>query len=156
MNLYEKIDINENIVKYLIKAKYNEVLTDAEELEIETLHDYIYKIKFSEINFTANIKMDNGIPTVTEDNVSTDIVEVSLGKINPKEYVLDENFEISFSVDSGRISDAETNEVLPTKSLVSQAKIAVFQAKIKEKITEILEKIREEDNNFEIETETIV
>lgn len=156
MNLYEKIDINENIVKYLIKAKYNGVLTDAEELEIETLHDYIYKIKFSEIDFTANIKMGNGIPTVTEDNVSTDIVEVSLGKINPKEYVLDENFEISFSVDSGRISDAETNEVLPTKSLVSQAKIAVFQAKIKEKITEILEKIREEDNNFEIETETIV
>ena len=41
MNFSEKIDIENNIVKYVIKAKYNEELTDEEIMEVETLHDYI-------------------------------------------------------------------------------------------------------------------
>ena len=59
-------------------------------------------------------------------------------------------------MNSGRISDAELNDILTTKPLVSQAKIAVFQAKLKEKIIEILGDIRKEDNDFEQETETIL
>lgn len=156
MNFYEKINIKNNIVKYILMAKYNEELTDEESMEIETLHDYIHKIKFSEIDFTANISMDSDTPTVTDAEESETVVEVSLGKIAPKEYVLDENLDIQFSIDAGRISDAEINDVLTTKALVSQAKIAVFQAKIKEKIVETLEKIRFEDNDFEKETETIL
>lgn len=156
MNFYEKIDIENNIVKYEIRAKYNEELTDDESIEIESLHDYIHKVRFSDIDFTANVTMANGTPTVTEDNISESVVEVSLGKIYPKEYVLDENFDIVFSIDAGRISDAEVNDVLKTKSLVSQAKIAVFQAKIKERIIEILEEIRTQDNDFENESETIL
>ena len=30
MNFYEKIDMNENVVKYILRAKYNEELTDEE------------------------------------------------------------------------------------------------------------------------------
>ena len=156
MNFSEKIDIENNIVKYSIKAKYNEELTDEEAMEIETLHDYVKKIKFSEIDFTANISMDSGTPAVTDAEESDTVVEVSLGKIAPKEYVLDETLDIQFSVDAGRISDAEVNDVLTTKPLVSQAKIAVFQAQIKEKIIAILAEIRNEDNAFEQETETIL
>ncbi|EOS34961.1 hypothetical protein C804_01087 [Lachnospiraceae bacterium A4] len=156
MNFSEKIDIENNIVKYAIKAKYNEELTDEEIMEVETLHDYVKKIKFSEIDFTANITMDSGTPAVTDAEESDTVVEVSLGKIAPKEYVLDENLHIEFSIDAGRISDAELNDILTTKPLVSQAKIAVFQAKLKEKIIEILEDIRKEDNDFEQETETIL
>ena len=156
MNFYEKIDIENNIVKYVIRAKYNEELTDDETMEIESLHDYIHKVNFADIDFTANITMINGTPTVTEDNVSESVVEVSLGKIYPKEYVLDENFDVSFSIDAGRISDSEINSVLTTKSLASQAKIAVFQAKIKERITEILDELRTQDNDFEKESETIL
>ena len=151
MNFSEKIDIENNIVKYAIKAKYNEELTDEEIMEVETLHDYVKKIKFSEIDFTANINMDSGTPAVTDAEESDTVVEVSLGKIAPKEYVLDENLHIEFSIDAGRISDAELND-----TLVSQAKIAVFQAKLKEKIIEILGDIRKEDNDFEQETETIL
>lgn len=156
MNFSEKIDIENNIVKYVIKAKYNEELTDEEIMEVETLHDYIKKIKFSEIDFTANITMDSGTPAVTDAEESDTVVEVSLGKIAPKEYVLDENLSIEFSIDAGRISDAELNDILTTKPLVSQAKIAVFQTKLKEKLIEILEDIRKEDNDFEQETETIL
>lgn len=156
MNFNEKIDIENNIVKYAITAKYNEELTDEEMMEIETLHDYVRRIKFSEIDFTANVSMDSGTPAVTDAEESDTVVEVSLGKIAPKEYVLDETLDIQFSVDAGRISDAEINDVLTTKPLVSQAKIAVFQAKLKEKIVEILGDIRKEDNDFEQETETIL
>lgn len=156
MNFYEKTDIENNVVKYILKAKYNEELTDEESMEIESLHDYIHKIRFSEIDFIANISVESGTPTVTEEPESDTVVEVSLGKIAQKEYILDENLNIQFSVDSRRIPDSETNDILPTKSLVSQAKIAVFQSKIKGKILEILDKIRTEDNDFEKETETIL
>lgn len=156
MNFYEKIDMNENVVKYILKAKYNEELTDEESLEIESLHDYIHKIRFADIDFVANVNLASGIPTVTEDNISEGVVEVDLGKIAPKEYILDENLEITFSVDAGRVPDAELNSVLTTKTLVAQAKVAVFQAKIKETILGILEEIRTTDNDFEKETEIIL
>ena len=85
MNLKEKITIENNIVKYEIKAQYNDELTSEEELEIETLHDYIRKIRFSDIDFTANITLDNGTPTITNDNISETVVEISLGKVPEKE-----------------------------------------------------------------------
>jgi len=156
MNFYEKIDIENSIVKYCLQAKYNKELTDEESMEIETLHDYVRKIKFSEIDFTANVDMSSGTPVVTESEAGDTVVEVTLGKIAPKEYILDENLEIKFSVDAGRISDSELNDVLKTKTLVSQAKIAVFQAKVKEKLLELLNEMRNEDNEFEQETETIL
>ena len=77
-------------------------------------------------------------------------------KIAPKEYILDENLEITFSVDAGRVPDAELNSVLTTKALVAQAKVAVFQSKIKEAILGILEEIRTTDNDFEKESEIIL
>ena len=156
MTFNEKIDIKDNIVKYCLQAKYNEELTDDETMEIETLHDYVRKIKFTDIDFTANVKMDSDTPTVTEDEVSDTVVGVSLGKVAPKEYILDENLNIMFSIDATRINDSELNSILTTKPLVSQAKIAVFQSKIKEKITEILTEMRNEDNTFEKESETIL
>lgn len=156
MNFYEKIDMNDNVVKYILKAKYNEELTDEETLEIESLHDYIHKIKFADIDFIANVNLDSGSPSVTEDNISEGVVEVDLGKITPKEYILDENLEITFSVDAGRVPDAELNSVLTTKTLVAQAKVAVFQTKIKEAILGILEEIRTTDNDFEKESEIVL
>ena len=175
MKFYEKIDIEHNIVKYVLKAKYNDELTDEEIMEIETLHDYVKKIKLSDIDFSANITMVSGIPTVVatdeeptvvnetenetskgETGTSETVVKMSIGKVAAKEYILDENLEITFSVDAERVSDLEVNEVLTSKSLVSQAKVAIFQAKVKEKIQSILDEMRNEDNTFEQETESIL
>ena len=156
MNLKEKITIENDIVKYEIKAQYNEELTGDEELEIETLHDYTRKIRFSDIDFTANVTIHNGTPSVTEEDISESVVEVSLGKVSEKEYILDENLNIIFAIDSRRITDAEINNVLNSKPLVSQAKIAVFQSKIKEKIKDLLAAARNEDNDFEKESEIIL
>lgn len=155
MKLNEKINTEHNVVKYSLTAAYNEELTDEESMEIETLHDYIRKVRFSDIDFTANITMDNGKPIVTEDITSDTVVEVSL-TVSPKEYILDETLDIQFSIDASRIADAEVNDVLKTKALVSQAKIAVFQSKIKEEILRLLDEARNEDNSFEQETEVIM
>lgn len=155
MKFNEKINTEHNVVKYSLTASYNEELTDEESMEIETLHDYIRKVRFADIDFTANVTMDNGKPVVTEDITSDTVVEVSL-TVSPKEYILDETLDIQFSIDASRIADAEVNDVLKTKALVSQAKIAVFQSKIKEEILRLLDEARNEDNSFEQETEVIM
>lgn len=156
MTFQEKTDINDNIVQYLLCAKYNEEHTDEEKLEIEMLHDYIHKINFSDIDFTANITLINGTPAVTDEIAGDSVVKVSLGKITNREYVLDENLDISFSIDASRIKESELNDVLPTKSLVAQAKTAVFQKRIKDKIQDILDNIRSRDNTFEQENVIIL
>lgn len=155
MKFNEKINTEHNIVKYSLTTAYNEELTDDESMEIETLHDYIRKVKFANIDFTANVTMSGGKPVVTDEDISDTVVEVSL-IVAPKEYILDENLDIQFSIDAGRIADTEINEVLKTKVLVSQAKIAVFQNKIKEEVLRLLEEARNEDNSFEQETEVIM
>ena len=155
MKFNEKINTEHNIVKYSLTTAYNEELTDDESMEIETLHDYIRKVKFANIDFTANVTMSGGKPIVTDEDISDTVVEVSL-IVAPKEYILDENLDIQFSIDAGRIADTEINEVLKTKVLVSQAKIAVFQNKIKEEVLRLLEEARNEDNSFEQETEVIM
>lgn len=156
MKFNEKIDTENNIVKYYLKASYNDVMTDEEYLEVETLHDYIRKIKFDDIDFTANIEVVDGKPVVTEELASDTVVEVSLGKVAPKEYILDENLNIEFSVDASRIADSELNTVLNSKSLISQAKIAVFQHRVKEAVLNKLDEARKEDNSFERESEVIM
>ena len=105
MNLKEKITIENDIVKYEIKAQYNEELTGDEELEIETLHDYTRKIRFSDIDFTANVTIHNGTPSVTEEDISESVVEVSLGKVSEKEYILDENLNIIFAIPRKRSNE---------------------------------------------------
>lgn len=155
MKFNEKIDTEHNVVKYSLTAVYNDDLTDDESMEIETLHDYVRKVRFTDIDFTANVTMSDGKPIVTEDEPSDTVVAVSL-TVAPKEYVLDENLDIQFSIDASRIADTEVNDVLKTKTLVSQAKIAVFQNKIKEEVLRLLDEARSEDNSFEQNSEVIM
>lgn len=155
MKFMKDITIQDNIITYRLKADYNKPLTSEEEQEIETLHDYIRKVKLSDIDFSGDIDMSTGMPIVAE-TATDDTVTVALGNVSPKEYVLDENLDIRFSLDVSRIHDTELNEKLNTKVLLGQAKIAVFGAKVEAKIKEILEQMRSEDNDFEGAEETVL
>lgn len=155
MKILNKVEILDNIITCVIKAEYNNPLTTEEEQEIETLHDYIRKLKFSEIDFSGDIDMSTGMPIVAK--VSTvDTIKVALPSILPKEYVIDENLEIKFSLDVTRIPDSELTGKLDTKILMGQARAAVFNYKVSEKIAEILSQMRKEDNDFEGVTENIL
>lgn len=155
MKFLRDVTINDNIITYSLKADYNDPLTSEEEQEIETLHDYIRKVKLSEIDFVGDIDISTGMPIVAE-TATDDTVTVTLGNVSPKEYVVDENLDIRFSLDVSRIHDAELTEKLNTKVLLGQAKIAVFGARVEEKIKEILEQMRSEDNDFEGIEETVL
>ena len=155
MKFLKDITIQDNVITYSLRADYNNPLTSEEEQEIETLHDYIRKIKLPDINFMGDIDMSTGMPIVAE-TATDDTVTVALGNVSPKEYVLDENLDIRFSLDVSRIHDAELTEKLNTKVLLGQAKIAVFGAKVEAKIKEILEQMRSEDNDFEGVEETVL
>ncbi|MCM1276976.1 MAG: hypothetical protein NC299_16700 [Lachnospiraceae bacterium] len=168
MKFLERTVIENNIITYNLKAEYNDPPTSEEEQEIETLHDYIRKVKFTDINFTANIDMSTGMPiavadsAVTVDDGDTDdtadggLVRVSVGAVTPREYVVDDELDIEFSIDVSRIFDGEVNDTLTSKILVGQAKIAVFAFRVKEKISEILQQMRDEDNDFEGVNETVL
>lgn len=155
MKFLKDIVIKDNVIAYSLKADYNNPLTSEEEQEIETLHDYIRKVKLSEIDFAGYVDISTGMPIVAE-TATDDTVTVTLGNVSPKEYIVDENLDIRFSLDVSRIHDAELTEKLNTKVLLGQAKIAVFGARIEAKIKEILEQMRSEDNDFEGVEETVL
>ena len=155
MKIVNQIEIFDNIITCTIKADYNNPLTSEEEQEIETLHDYIRKLKFSDIDFTADIDMSTGMPIVAA-AATVDTVKVTLPAVANKVYVIDENLEIKFSLDVTRISDSELVDKLDTKILMGQARAAVFVNKVEEKISEILTQMRKENNDFEGETETVL
>lgn len=168
MKFLESTVIENNIITYRLKASYNDPLTSEEEQEIETLHDYIRKVKFSDINFTADVDMSTGMPIVAAggsagstnggDAAASDsgLVNVSVGAVSPREYVVDDTLDIEFSIDVSRIFDSEVNDTIISKILVGQAKIAVFAYRVKEKISEILKQMRDEDNDFEGANETVL
>lgn len=169
MKFLENTNVENNVITYQLKASYNDPLTSEEEQEIETLHDYIRKVKFSEIDFSANVDMSTGMPIVVADSETPQPTEspkaveggagltmVSVGAVSPREYVIDDTLDIEFSIDVTRIFDSEVNDAIPTKILVGQAKIAVFAFRLKEKISEILKQMRNEDNDFEGANETVL
>lgn len=168
MKFLESTVVENNIITYNLKAAYNDPLTSEEEQEIETLHDYIRKIKFADIKFTANVDMSTGMPIAVADSIDTmdesdmddtadiGLIKVSVGAVTPREYVVDDELDIEFSIDVSRIFDSEINDFLTSKILVGQAKIAVFAFRIKEKISEILKQMRDEDNDFEGVNETVL
>ncbi len=157
MKFLEKTDVENNVITYRLKAAYNDPLTSDEEQEIETLHDYIRKIKFSDIDFTADVDMSTGMPiAVGSGSTTSGLVKVSVGAVAPREYVIDDKLDIEFSIDVSRILDSEVITEIPSKILVGQAKIAVFAFRVKEKISEILNQMRDEDNDFEGAGETVL
>ncbi len=121
MKFLEKTEIENNVITYRLKAAYNDPLTSDEEQEIETLHDYIRKIKFSDIDFTADVDMSTGMPIVAPSGGGDDsgLVRVSVGAVSPREYVIDDNLDIEFSIDVSRIFDNEIGGAISSKSLFS-------------------------------------
>lgn len=155
MKLVNVVDIHNNIITCTIKAEYNNPLTSEEEQEIETLHDYVRKLKFTDIDFSADIDMSTGMPIVAA-SATPDTVKVTLPAVTNKEYVIDENLEIKFSLDVTRIAESELNDKITTAILMGQARAAIFVKRIEEKISEILTQMRDEDNDFEGVSETII
>lgn len=153
MKINQKNSILENIVSTDISVEVLGTSDLTEEQELELLHNFTRTIEFNKISFKAHMKIEGNQPLVTVEEVDDDnVVEITITDLINKQYPVDENLHITFSIDSTKIPDSELNEVMDTKEKLAQAKVVLFAEKIREAISEKLEEIRNMSNKFEGET----
>lgn len=117
------------------------------ESELAMLEDTPQLLRYADIEFKDKfIVSETGLPVVsTEANA----VEVTLD-LNNKEFMLDENFEVSLSIDAKKILDSELDgTVFSDKHVLAQAKTILFETKVIARIKELLEIARSHVNSFE-------
>ena len=110
------------------------------------LKDTPQTLRYADIEFKEKFKVVDGLPVVSAEG---DAVEVTLD-LNNKEFLLDENFEVSISVDANKVAASEIDEtVLTDKYLVAQAKIITYETKVLARVKTLLDEARAHVNNFE-------
>lgn len=150
MKINQKNEILENVVSVDISVEVLGTSELTQEQELELLHNFTRMIEFSKIDFTGNMHIVGNKPEITEDPVDgTNVVEVSIKNLINKQYPVDENLHITFSIDSTKIIDAELNSVMDTKEKLATAKVTLFATRIREEIASKLKEIRDMGNKFE-------
>ena len=158
MKLNIKKTIEDNIITVDINVSSLGTSTATSEEEAQVLSDFPRSIKFSDIDFKANVKLDeNGDPIVTgeEANGST-IVAVELKNIINKEYSINADLNISMPFDVTKIATTETNTLLDTVEKVGKAYATVFATKVQTEIAKKLTEVRALNTKFEGETEVVL
>lgn len=114
--------------------------------EIEMLKDTPQILRYADIDFKDKFIITNKIPTISSD---PNAVEVYL-KLNNKEFIIDENFEVSLSIDANKIIDAELDGTIFTnKHDLAMAKVILFETKVIAQIKKLLEEARSHVTSFE-------
>lgn len=116
------------------------------ESELAMLEDTPQLLRYADIEFKDKFIVSDGLPVIsTEANA----VEVNLD-LNNKEFMLDENFKVSISIDAKKILDSELDgTVFIDKHVLAQAKTILFETKVIARIKELLEIARSHVNSFE-------
>lgn len=146
MKILPQRSIEKDVYSVNIKPLEWGTATVTAEEELEMLKDTPQTLKYSDIDFTEKFKVIDGLPVVSSDE---DAVEVTL-ELNNKKFVLDENFEVSISVDANKIPAEEIDDtVLTDKYLVAQAKVITYETKVLAQIKKLLDEARAHVNTFE-------
>ncbi len=159
MKLNIKKSIENNIVTVDISVAELGTTSSVQDEERNLLADFPRSVKYSDINFVGNMKADSstGDPVVTTDDADgTNIVEVSLKDIINKEYPIQEDMNIVFSIDVTKIPDSELNDVMDTVEKLGKAKAELFATRIHEEIGKKLAELRSLNTKFEGETEVVL
>lgn len=116
------------------------------ERELAMLEDTPQILRYADIEFKAKFIVSDGLPVISTD---AGAVEITLD-LNNKEFVLDDKFEVSLSIDAKKILDSELdNTVFKDKHTLAQAKAILFETKIISRVKELLEIARSHVNGFE-------
>ena len=158
MKLNIKKTIEDNVITVDISVASLGTGTSTSEEEMSVLADFPRSVRFSDVNFSANIKLDsNGDPIVTDEEADgSTIVTVELKNIINKEYPINADLNISMPFDVSKISSTETNTLLDTVEKVGKAYAVVFATKVQEEIAKKLAEVRSLNTKFEGETEVIL
>lgn len=149
MQLTTNIDIEEGVITANIKC------TDISDETKEALHDYTKTLRYSDIDFSSNIKVTNGMPEIVSSEDS-DGEKVSIGLID-KSFVIDENWDLELKIDSNKMSESELTTSISSVEILSKAKALIWVEKVKSEIKRLVEEAREQNAaNIEGTTEEIV
>lgn len=158
MKLKVNKKIENNIITVDIGVDSLGTSTSTNEEESAILADFPRSVRFSDIDFSANVKLDeNSDPIVTDEEADdSTIVTVELKNIINKEYPINEDMDISISFDVTKIATTETNTLLDTVEKVGKAYATVFAAKVQAEIAKKLVEVRSLNTKFEGETEVVL
>lgn len=150
MKILPERSIENDVYTTVIKPSEWGTATVTAQGELEMLADTPQTLRYADIEFKEKFKVVEGLPVVSADD---DAVEVSLD-LNNKEFLLNEDFEVSISIDANRVLSSEIDDtVLTDKYLVAQAKVITYEAKVLARIKELLDEARAHVNTFEETTE---
>lgn len=149
MQLTTNIDIEDGIITANIKC------TDISDDTKEALHDYTKTLQYGNIDFSAKVKVTEGMPEIVSDD-DTDGENVTIGLID-KSFVIDENLDLTLILDSKKISENELTTTISSVETLSKAKALIWIEKVKTEIKRLVEEAREQNAaNIEGMTEEIV
>jgi len=149
MQLTTDIDIEDGIIIATIMC------TDISDETKEALHDYTKILKYSDIDFTAKIKVTNNMPEIVTDD-DPDGEEVKIGLVD-KTFIVDENLNLELKLDSNKMSDRELTSSISNVEILSKSKALIWITKVKDKIQTLVNEAREQNiANIEGTTEEII
>lgn len=149
MQLTTNIDIDGGIITA------NVICTDISDETKEALHDYTKALKYGDIDFSAKIKVTNGMPAIVDDD-DPDGEEVKIGLID-KSFVVDENLELELKLDSNKMSNKELTSSITNVEILSKAKAIIWINKVKSEIQRLVDEAREQNTaNIEGTVEEII
>lgn len=129
--------------------------TDISDETKEALHDYTKLLRYGDIDFSAKIKVTNGMPAIVSDD-DPDGEEVKIGLID-KSFVVDENLNLELKLDSNKMSDKELTSSISNVEILSKAKAIIWIDKVKSEIQRLVEAAREQNvANIEGTVEEII
>lgn len=149
MQLTTNIDIDGGIITA------NVICTDISDETKEALHDYTKVLKYGDIDFSAKIKVTNGMPAIVDDD-DPDGEEVKIGLID-KSFVVDENLDLELKLDSNKMSNKELTSSITNVEILSKAKALIWIDKVKSEIQRLVDAAREQNAaNIECTVEEII
>ena len=157
LNINKKIENNIITVDISVAELGTSTSTQIEEEQI--LSDFPRSVRFSDIDFKANMKIDSvtSDPVVTTAPVdNTTIEEVKLDNIINKEYPINKDMNIVMTFDVAKIPASALNTVFDTVEKLGKAYAELFSVKIQEEIGKKLLELRSLNTKFEGETEVVL
>lgn len=147
-------EIENNVYTTTLAPTEMGTATTTAELETAMLVDFPQTLRYADINFVDTFKVVDGLPVISAD---ADAVEIKIDNLTNKEFQINENLNITLSVDANKIPASEVDGVVFTTALqVAQAKTILFETKVLAKIKELMDAARANVNDFEITTEVIL
>jgi len=149
MQLSTNIDIDGGVIVASIQC------TDISDETKEALHDYTKQLRYGDIDFSAKIKVTNGMPSfVTDDDPDGETVKIGL---IDKSFVIDENLNLELKLDSNKMSDKELTSSISNIEILSKAKAIIWIDKVKGEIQRLVNAAREQNAaNIEGTVEEII